>query len=208
MRLILVRHGRTTSNVGFLLDTGEPGAELDDYGRSQARSLVDRLAGHDFEAIFVSNLVRTQQTARPIARARSLDFTVLPGLREISAGEDELSTDATRYIDTLQAWAAGEPNRRIPGGENAHEFFTRYDASIRTISEAGHETVMAVSHGAAIRVWASARVAGFTEAIGEGHFDNTGFLVLEGSLEDGWSLTAIEGVRYYAHVPAEGGDAD
>ncbi len=205
MRIILVRHGRTSSNTGFLLDTGEPGADLDETGRRQAHSLVDRLAGHDFEAIFVSSLVRTHQTAEPIAQVRRLQPLVLTGLREISAGVDEMTTDATRYIGTLQAWAAGERHLRIPGGEDASEFFERFDDSIKTIVEHGHETVMAVSHGAAIRVWATERVAGFTEAIGEGHFDNTGILVMDGSPEDGWSLVSIEGVRHYAHVPEESG---
>ena len=101
MRLILVRHGRTTSNVGFLLDTGEPGADLDDAGREQARALVERLAEHPIEAIYTSNLVRTQQTATPLAETREIEFRVLSDLREISAGDDELTADATRYIGTL-----------------------------------------------------------------------------------------------------------
>lgn len=197
MRLILVRHGRTPSNVGFLLDTGEPGADLDDTGLLHAESLVDRLAAQPIEAIFTSNLVRTQQTAAPVARARDLAWQVLPGLREISAGEDELSTDATRYIGTLRAWDAGVRHARIPGGEDAHEFFDRFDAAIRTIADAGHLAAMAVSHGAAIRVWASARVTGFVDAIGHGHFDNTGLMVLEGTPRAGWELTYLEGVRSY-----------
>lgn len=203
MRLILVRHGRTPSNVGFVLDTGEPGADLDEIGRRQAESLVHRLSDHDFEAIFVSNLIRTHQTAHPIAQARRMPLNVLPGLREISAGDDELSTDASRYIGTLQAWGAGESNLRVPGGENAHEFFERYDASIAAIVGEGHSVAMAVSHGAAIRVWASARVEGFVEAIRGGHFDNTGFLVAEGSPAGGWSLEYLEGVRYYSDSTQE-----
>lgn len=197
MRLILVRHGRTPSNVGFLLDTAEPGADLDDGGLEQAAELVERLSHHQIEAIYTSNLVRTQQTARPVAEERGLELQVLPELREISAGHDELSTDATRYIGTLIAWGTGDLDARIPGGENAHEFFSRFDAAIHRIAQEGREVVMVVSHGAALRVWSMARVSGFPEALGQAHLDNTGVIVVDGSPAEGWQLAELIGVRTY-----------
>lgn len=203
MRLILVRHGRTASNVDFLLDTAEPGADLDESGLAQAAALVERLSHHEIEAVFTSTLVRTQQTARPVAAARGLELEVLPGLREISAGDDELSADATRYITTLIAWGKGDPDARIPGGENAHEFFARFDDAIGRIAAAGREVVMIVSHGAALRVWSMARVAGFAEALGRAHLDNTGVIVVDGSPEDGWQLAELIGVRHFED-PATG----
>jgi probable phosphoglycerate mutase len=200
MRLILVRHGRTASNVGFLLDTAEPGADLDEGGLEQAASLVERLSHHQIDAVYVSTLVRTQQTAGPIAHHRGLELQVLPGLREISAGEDELSTDSTRYIGTLMAWGSGDPEARMPGGENAYEFLTRFDAAIDTIAASGNEVVMVVSHGAALRVWAMARVPGFIEALGRGHLDNTGVIVVDGSPAEGWELAELIGIRIYENV--------
>lgn len=203
MRLILVRHGRTTSNVGFLLDTGEPGADLDDAGREQARALVERLAEHPIEAIYTSNLVRTQQTATPLAETREIEFRVLSDLREISAGDDELTADATRYIGTLMRWHEGDLLARIPGGEDANEFFDRFDRGIEQVAAGSHEVAMVVSHGAALRVWASARVPGFTEALGNGHLDNTGVIVLDGSPQEGWQLHTLDGVRYYEGIELE-----
>lgn len=35
MRLILIRHGQTTANVDYRLDTAIPGADLTDLGRRQ-----------------------------------------------------------------------------------------------------------------------------------------------------------------------------
>jgi len=202
MRLILVRHGRTSSNVGLVLDTAAPGADLDATGLAQAEALVERLAPYPVEAIFTSNLVRTQQTAGPFAQSRGLRFTVLPGLREISAGDDELSSDATRYVDTLMKWHAGELAARIPGGEDAAEFFGRYDAAIEEVVGAGHEVAMVVSHGAALRTWATARVGGFSEALGNGHLDNTGVIVADGAPGE-WSLSFIDGVFHYQGVEQE-----
>nr|WP_300147040.1 histidine phosphatase family protein [Propionicimonas sp.] len=197
MRLILVRHGRTASNVGFLLDTAEPGADLDEGGLEQAAELVERLSHHEIEAVYTSSLVRTQQTARPVAEHRGLQLQVLPGLREISAGDDELSSDATRYIGTMIAWGHGDLGARIPGGEDAHEFFARFDAAIEQVAASGRQVVMVVSHGAALRVWSSERVHGFTEALGRAHLDNTGVIVVDGSPDEGWQLAELVGVRHW-----------
>ena len=195
MRLILVRHGRTSSNVGLLLDTGEPGADLDDQGRRQAELLVERLAGERIDAIFASNLVRAQQTAAPLATDRGLTVRVLPGLREVPAGEDEMSPDATRYIGAMMAWGQGDLQARVPGGEDALEFMARFDAAIEEVVATGVESAMVVSHGAALRTWAWTRIAGFIDAVGDAHLENTGVIVAEGSPAEGWRLIELDGTK-------------
>ena len=44
-RLLLIRHGQTTSNVRQALDTALPGAALTDLGWSQAFAAGELLAG-------------------------------------------------------------------------------------------------------------------------------------------------------------------
>src|SRR5665647_1038410 len=73
MRLILVRHGQTSSNISRALDTAEPGPDLTDLGRAQAAALSRVLDGAPIGAIYASTLVRTQQTAAPLAAAHGLD---------------------------------------------------------------------------------------------------------------------------------------
>ena len=129
---------------------------------------------------------------------------MLPGLREIPAGEDEMGSDATRYIGALFAWGEGDLHAKVPGGENALEFFARYDDAIDIVADSGAEVAMVVSHGAALRVWATARVAGFAEALGPAHLDNTGVIVVDGSPAEGWTLVHLSGIRKYpAHRAAE-----
>ena len=94
MRLILVRHGQTSSNISRALDTTEPGPDLTNLGRAQAAALPRMLDGTPIEAIYASTLVRTQQTAAPLAAAHGLDVQVRAGLREVSAGELEMRFDA------------------------------------------------------------------------------------------------------------------
>ncbi|MEA5055086.1 MAG: histidine phosphatase family protein, partial [Propionicimonas sp.] len=186
-------------NVGLVLDTAVPGADLDEAGRAQAEALVERLAAFPVEAIFTSDLVRTQQTARPVAEHRGLELQVLPGLREISAGDEEMRAyapgETSQYLATMVAWGSGHPEARVPGGEDLQEVLDRFDDAIATVAASGHEVVMVVSHGAALRVWSYARVAGFPQAIGAAHLDNTGVIVADGSPEDGWTLAHLEGVR-------------
>ncbi|POC80683.1 histidine phosphatase family protein, partial [Vibrio vulnificus] len=43
MRLILIRHGQTESNVHRLLDTAMPGPGLTELGQQQAAGLVSAL---------------------------------------------------------------------------------------------------------------------------------------------------------------------
>ena len=197
MRLILVRHGQTSSNTGFLLDTAAPGADLNETGRDQAEALVQRLADQPIDAIYASTLARTQQTAAPLARARGLDVRILSDLREISAGHAEMTTDATDYVTTLLKWDAGDLEARIPGADNALEFFARFDRAIGEVAAAGHASAVTVSHGAAMRVWAQGRVDGFTEALGEGLLNNTGLIIAEGEPDTGWRLVELEGVIFF-----------
>lgn len=95
MRLILVRHGRTSSNVGFQLDTAAPGADLDEAGRAQADALVELLAEHPITAVYTSNLVRTQQTAAPVAAAKGL-IPVVPQL--MAMGQEQESRTLTEAV--------------------------------------------------------------------------------------------------------------
>ena len=68
MRLLLIRHGRTASNVTRLLDTAPPGAPLDDVGLDQARALADTLADEPIEAVYASDPVSYTHLTLPTNR--------------------------------------------------------------------------------------------------------------------------------------------
>lgn len=192
MRLFLVRHGQTASNVARLLDTAFPGADLDETGRAQAASLVPRIGERGIEAIYASDLVRTQQTAADLAAHLGHEVRVLGGLREIQAGEDEMSELWQRYVGAIIAWSQGDLDACVPGGENAHAFMARYDEAILRIAETGHERAMAVSHGAALRTWVSARVSGLGGQMSEHRLGNTTVITVEGDPDDGWRFVDWE----------------
>lgn len=189
MRLFLVRHGQTHANVSRQLDTAVPGLDLTEEGRSQAVVLAARLAGEDLGAIYTSDLVRAQQTAAPLAELLGLTIVVLPGLREIQAGDYEMSTDWKPYIDAVVRWR-DDPAHAIPGGDSGVGFMTRYDAAIRRIAGDGHESAVAISHGAAMRVWCAATLHLPADFFDTRRVDNTHVVTMEGDPDSGWQLLA------------------
>ncbi|MEU6664974.1 histidine phosphatase family protein [Streptomyces sp. NPDC046727] len=198
MRLLLVRHGETPSNVDRLLDTAVPGPGLTPLGEAQAAALPAALADEDIEALYASTLIRTQLTAAPLAAARGLDVLVRDGIRELSAGDLEMlpghSPQGERYLRTVFAWAAGDTALRMPGGESGEEALARYDAVVAEAAASGARTVAMVSHGAAIRVWTAARAHNVDVAFARARpLENTGVVILEGSPSDGWKALSWEG---------------
>ncbi|MGO4255604.1 histidine phosphatase family protein [Marmoricola sp. RAF53] len=192
MRLLLLRHGQTHGNTAGALDTAVPGLDLTELGVRQAEAAARVLHQSGVDGIFVSPLVRTQQTAAPLAALSGLDPVVLDGVREISAGDYEMATDHDSilgYIGTVADWIEGRLDTRMSGAETGHEFLARYDAAVEQIAADGRRRAVIVSHGAAIRTWISQRVTGSsTHSKATEGLENTAAIELEGSPADGWEV--------------------
>lgn len=187
MRLLLIRHGQIQSNVDEVIDSRIPGPSLTPLGVEQAAALPEELRHEGIGALWVSSMVRTHQTAEPLARTNGLTTVERHGLHEIQGNHWELSGDPEHiaaYYDVVLAWAHGELERRMPGGESGPEFFARYDAvveeAVQAARHAGLDTVALVSHGTAIRCWTSRRTDNLAAAdLEQRPLDNTGVVVLE-----------------------------
>jgi len=192
MRLLLLRHGQTHGNTSGALDTAYPGQDLTELGVRQAEAAARVLHETRIGAIYVSPLVRTQQTAAPLAAVTGLDPVVVEGLREISAGDYEMATDHDSilgFIGVVADWIEGRLDPRMPGAEDGHEFLARYDAAVAGIIAAGHRTALVVSHGAAIRTWVASRVTdSSTHAMATEGLANTALIEVEGDPTSGWSI--------------------
>jgi probable phosphomutase (TIGR03848 family) len=116
-RFLLIRHGHTDA-VGQVLAGRAQGVDLDARGREQAEGLVSRLETVMIDAIFVSPLVRTRQTAEPLARVRNLKTRELTGLDELDYGEWQgVRLDALTADPYWSSYNAQRSLFRIPGGE-------------------------------------------------------------------------------------------
>ncbi|WP_370588962.1 histidine phosphatase family protein [Pseudonocardia sp. C8] len=164
VRLVLVRHGRTPSNVRHALDTALPGPSLDEHGRAQAREIAGLLVGWPVRALYASRATRARETAAPISAALGLDVRLLPGAHEIFVGdlEDRTDDEARRLFDEIfDAWWDGDVDRRMPGGESARDLWDRFLPDVATaVDGVSSGAVVVVSHGAAIRLMTLALLGG------------------------------------------------
>jgi probable phosphoglycerate mutase len=91
-QLLLIRHGETVAaepNVPFPMLDGHGDPELSVDGRQQAEMLVGRLADEPLDAIYVSNLQRTHQTAAPLLIRLGVEAIEERDLREAHLGDWE-----------------------------------------------------------------------------------------------------------------------
>lgn len=202
MRLLLIRHGETTANAGRILDTAPPGHSLTDLGRDQAEALLDRLRDEPIAAIYASDLVRTQETAAPLARQRGIEVQVHADGREIYGGDLEDATEDPafeEYAHTVFGWADGDRSVRLANGESGEEVLERFDRQLAraagAASAAGDGSAVVVAHGAIMRYWTICRARGADATFIASHpMPNTGIIELDGDAANGWELTAYMGL--------------
>jgi len=192
MKLLLVRHGHITSNLTGTLDTSQPGPGLTTLGWEQAMRLPHSFADAAIDSIHASTLIRTVETAQPLADQRNLPIIIHEGLREIDAGTLEMLGDPTSlrlYLGTARAWTNGHLARRMPGGTDGIEFVDRFTRTVNKIAASGSQYAVAFSHGAAIRVWVSLHCTNIPNDYGVDHeLGNTGTVLLTQEENGDWQL--------------------
>jgi 2,3-bisphosphoglycerate-dependent phosphoglycerate mutase len=155
--ILLVRHGESEPAVEgrpFALVDGQGDPALSPEGRAQAERVGTRLAAQDIDAIYVTSLRRTAQSAEPLARALGLRCVVEPDLREVFVGEWEggLLRKKVAERDPV-ALRLSEEQRWdvIPGAEPAEAFSRRVRQAVERIAAAhGDEQVAVFTHGGTI----------------------------------------------------------
>lgn len=195
--LTFIRHGQSEGNASGLIDSSTPGPNITELGRSQARAVADKLKGNHYDGIFASTMVRTQQTAQPMADALHEQVTVLPGLRELEAGQFEGQPEASAadtFFSAPQAWLRGDRAARIPGSLDGNEFDARFDEAVQQIYDSGDVNPVAFSHGGAIMLWVMMNVTNPDPSLLTSRpLNNTDHVVVSGNPADGWKLTDWEG---------------
>jgi broad specificity phosphatase PhoE len=138
-------------------------------------------------------MIRTQETATPTAQALDEPITVLPGLREIEAGQFEGAPEATiaqTYFAAPTRWLQGDRSARIPGSVDGNEFDARFDEAVQRIYDSGQQNPVAFSHSAAIMFWVLMNVRNPDPSLVKTKsLPNVGHVVLTGNPSDGWTLT-------------------
>ncbi len=143
MTVILLRHGRSTSNTAHVLAGRSEGVELDDKGRQQAAELVDRLAELPIQAVVCSPLLRCRRTVEPLAAALGIEAEVDERFAEVDYGEWTGRKIGDLVKEPLWSVVQAHPSAAVfPGGEGLAQVQTRAVAAVRD-----HDARLAEQHG-------------------------------------------------------------
>lgn len=155
MNLYLLRHGQTLASRENRF-SGRIDPPLTEMGVEMAEAFGNAYASVDWNAVYVSPMLRAQQTAEPLIRRTGLTPSVEEGLSEIAYGEWEgLKQDEVRerFPEAFAYWAQDVASRGTPGGETAFAVAARSMAVVERLRTQHLEgNVLIVSHKATLRV--------------------------------------------------------
>lgn len=144
MTLILLRHGRSTSNTAHTLAGRSEGVDLDDRGVEQAAGVVSRIGDLPVRAIVRSPLLRCRRTVEPLAAALGLEPIVDEGLTEVDYGAWTGRKIADLVKEPLWSVVQAQPSAAVfPDGEGLAQVQARAVAAVRR-----RDRELAEEHGA------------------------------------------------------------
>lgn len=143
MTVILLRHGRSTSNTAGILAGRSEDVDLDDKGRDQAAGLIDRVADLPIRALVSSPLLRCRRTLEPLAEALCLEPLIDDRLAEVDYGEWTGRKIGDLVNEPLWKVVQAHPSAAMfPGGEGLAQVQARAVAAVRE-----HDQRLALEYG-------------------------------------------------------------
>lgn len=155
-QLYLIRHGEVEERYHRVFGGSRIDMELSPLGRQHGEAVARWLATTPLEAIYASPMVRVQQTLAPLASARNLQPTLIPGFREMDFGDwtghrwdgiqENFGVSAFDWLEIIES-----PG--IPNGESADALADRVrPALLKILHDHPHQSVAIFCHGGIIRV--------------------------------------------------------
>jgi len=182
--LYLVRHGETEWNVKGITQ-GQTNSSLTENGIQQAKDTANELKDINFDAIFSSDLTRTQNTAEIIKLDREIVIQTSKLLRERSFGSFE-GSHGDKFRETLKekilereklSEEEGWSFRLTDDVETDEELVNRFILQLREITVAyPNKTVLVVSHGGPIRMFLAKIRYKTKKELSGGTFKNGGYV--------------------------------
>jgi probable phosphoglycerate mutase len=154
-RICIIRHGETNWNVEKRIQ-GHTDIPLNETGRAQALAMAFNAAHHRFHAIYSSDLVRAQETARVLAQREDHEVKLLPQLRERHYGIFQGITaaeGAQRHPAAHACYLARDPDYDFEHGESLRAFAERVATGIDwLVRHHSGQTIAAVSHSGVLDI--------------------------------------------------------
>jgi len=160
MKIYMVRHGQTDSNVAKRIMGQRIDEPLNEEGKRQARELVERIKNFRFDVIFSSPLKRAHETAQIIAKRKNIPVMTRNELQERDFGSlsgktwPEAATEAGISVEELRSRdRALEYDYRPYSGESANDFRERFLTFIEGLKkDYADKRVLIVAHAGVLRL--------------------------------------------------------
>ena len=204
-KIYLIRHAEAEGNLYRIAHGWHNGLITNYRGYRQIDALRQRFHDVDIDAVYASDLYRTQTTARAIWLPKALPLHLEPAFREIHMGvwEDHPWHELNKqYPEEMYHFNRRVDLWRVEGGETAQQVLDRYIPALHRIG-AAHDggTVAVFSHGAALRIVLGTLQGVPLSGIGDTpHGDNTAVSLL--TWDDG--ALRVEYRDDNSHLTAEG----
>jgi len=190
--ILLVRHGASAPAVDgehFPMIDGQGNPRLAPNGHEQAELVGERLSREKIEAIYVSTMIRTHQTASPLARLAGIEPIVVRDLREVHLGDWEggiLRKKAAAGDPIVQRMYETQQWEAIPNAESSEQLAARTVSAITRIA-ASHKDglVVVVCHGGVIGAICSHATGSRAFAFGGADNGSVTQLIVDG---DQWNV--------------------
>lgn len=155
--MLLIRHGETQAAIRgemFPMIDGQGDPALRPEGHAQAQAVGDRLKSEAIDAIYVTTMQRTHQTAAPLAAALGITPNVEADLREVFLGDWDGGEFRFRAAENDPAFIRARDKEcwgELPGAETFIELQTRVVRGLRRIAAAHPDQLVAVVvHGGVV----------------------------------------------------------
>lgn len=200
-QLYLVRHGQTEWNLEGRWQ-GQQDSNLTSLGVAQAKAVAQRLAHVPFDMLYSSDLGRTHNTAKAIARLTGHKIHLDARLRERRGGImegrtlDEAKAEFPQHFEVELSQRSAD--FAFPGGESEVEML---DRALDVLSELAirhpGQRIVAVSHGAFLNTFLR-HILGTQPASWRFRLNNCGLsIVTYGDFHDSsWLVNTINETGY------------
>ena len=151
-RWYLMRHGQTDYNLRRCF-YGREDVPINDRGRSQAKDLARKMLSHPVEALYISSLRRSQETAKLVLPKQ--EFQALSGLDERDFGLWEgLTADEIEaaFPQIWSVWLEAPFAVTPPEAEDFSAFQDRVWQTTAALLEKGEENLAIVAHLGVLRL--------------------------------------------------------
>ena len=184
MKVYLIRHGETDWNHVSRFQ-GREDIPLNEAGIAQAMRCGQTLQGLGITAVYTSPLMRAHRTGEEIAEQIGIGREAVQPMQELI--ERDLGPFSGQYVKDKKEYFALASGDHVEGMEPFSDVQKRMELALRLLAGTGHESIVAVSHGAAINVLL-AGLSNHEIGTGKTRLYNGSINVIEGTAERGFHV--------------------